>query len=166
MTSEEFIGVIEQAERFYDKKLAQDQRTIWYESFKYMGVSRFKFLVSEWYRKFDYFPSLAKALSLDQEIGYAETKPKLKEVVKCDICQGKGFVCYYEVHNGYQYRFVARCNCLNASEYMKLPSLAQVGLEEAELLRKRKVQKEKAQALDVNEIKNQIKKFLGIKENE
>ncbi len=161
MTNQEFINEIEKVQRFYQKELTQEQKTIWYESLKDIGITRFKYLISEIYRTSKYFPSLSEVISLDRETGYLPPTEILKKKVHCDICNGKGFILYYKKEGDYTYTYTAKCNCTNATPYMTFPSFNEVGLTEAELRAKRQRQKEKAKNINIDEVKAQISKLIG-----
>lgn len=161
MTNQEFSNEIQKMERFYDKSLTSEQKTIWYESLKDIGLTRFKYLIGEIYRTSKFFPSLSDFISLDRETGYLPPKEVLNTKVDCEICEGRGFILYYRNKNDYKYTFVAKCNCQNAINYMKCPSFAEVGFTEEELKTKRKLRKEKSKNINVEEIKKQIKNLIG-----
>lgn len=161
MTNQEFINEIEQVQRFYQKELTQEQKTIWYESLKEIGITRFKYLISEIYRTSRYFPSLSEVISLDRDTGYLPPKETLKKGVDCDICEGKGFILYYKKEGKITYTFGARCNCQNAVNYMSFPNFNEVGLTEEALRAKRQKQKEKLKNTNIEEIKRQIKHLIG-----
>lgn len=143
MTSSEFISELEKTERFFGKTLTDEQKSIWFENLKRMDVKRFKYILSECYRRSEFFPALSKILEIDDELGHILRKEELREIVDCDICLGRGFVLYYKKKDGQTYQYVAKCSCKNAEEYLAFPSLSQVGLDEQELLKRRQAQKEK-----------------------
>ena len=161
MTNQEFTVEVEKMQRFYDKELTSDQKTIWYESLKDIGIKRFKYLIGEIYRTSKFFPSLSDFITLDRETGYLPPKEILNEKVDCEICEGKGFILYYKEEGDCKYCFVAKCNCQNAVNYMNCPSFTEVGLTEEGLIAKRKLRKEKKKNVNIDEIKSQIKNILG-----
>lgn len=160
MTNQEFSVEIQKMERFYDKSLTSEQKTIWYESLKNLGLVRFKYLIGEIYRTSKFFPSLSDFISLDRETGYLPPKEILNEKVDCDICEGRGFILYYKKVNDYKYTFVAKCNCQNAINFMNCPSFMEVGFTEEELRAKRQLQKEKNKNINIEEVKKQIKSLF------
>ena len=160
MSSDEFVKELQKAENFFGKELSDEQKTVWYESLKRLSLPRFKYLLSECYRRCDYMPSLAKIISLNSEIGFEANEVKLIDKSSCEICEGKGFVLYYKTIQDVTYQYGARCNCQNAKDYMNLPKLEEVGLSESQLLEKRKYQREKAKTVNINEVKKQMLMIL------
>ena len=134
MTQNEFLNCLDKWETFYKNKdesnvLTTYQTEIWFENLKMINQDRFLQIINECFKEYKYMPKLADLINLHKTLKYP-TKEK-KEKVKCDICKGKGFIIYLrkipELSN-INYQYVARCNCQNARDYMKFPSMAEVNI--------------------------------------
>lgn len=133
MKIEEFDEETRKLEKFYDKDIPDEQRKIWYEEFKGINITRYKYLISQVYRKCKFMPKLADMIETNKSIGYMQEKEQeqKKEITKCNKCKGTGFIFYKKQEGNLWYDYVCRCNCVNGYQINKaIPTEQQLGIEE------------------------------------
>ena len=133
MKIEEFDEETRKLEKFYEKDIPDEQRKIWYEEFKGISITRYKYLISQVYRKCKFMPKLADMIEINKSIGYmqAREQEQKKQLAECDKCKGTGFVFYKKQKGTLWYDYVCRCNCLNGYQINKeILTEQQLGIEE------------------------------------
>ena len=133
MKIEEFDEETRKLEKFYDKEIPEEQRKIWYEEFKGISIIRYKYLISQVYRKCKFMPKLADMIEINKSIGYMQPREQeqKKQLAECDKCKGTGFVFYKKQKGTLWYDYVCRCNCLNGYQINKeILTEQQLGIEE------------------------------------
>lgn len=133
MKIEEFDEETQKLEKFYEKDIPDEQRKIWYEEFKGISITRYKYLISQVYRKCKFMPKLADMIEINKSIGYmqAREQEQKKQLAECDKCKGTGFVFYKKQKGTLWYDYVCRCNCLNGYQINKeILTEQQLGIEE------------------------------------
>ena len=133
MKIEEFDEETRKLEKFYDKEIPEEQRKIWYEEFKGISITRYKYLISQVYRKCKFMPKLADMIEINKSIGYMQPREQeqKKQLAECDKCKGTGFVFYKKQKGTLWYDYVCRCNCLNGYQINKeILTEQQLGIEE------------------------------------
>lgn len=132
MKIEEFDEETRKLEKFYDKDIPDEQRKIWYEEFKGINITRYKYLISQVYRKYKFMPKLADMIEINKSIGYVQEKEQeqKKQITKCNKCKGTGFIFYKKQEGNLWYDYVCRCNCVNGYQINKeIPTEQQLGIE-------------------------------------
>ena len=133
MKIEEFDEETQKLEKFYEKDIPDEQRKIWYEEFKGISITRYKYLISQVYRKCKFMPKLADIIEKNKSIGYMQPREQeqKKQLAECDKCKGTGFVFYKKQKGTLWYDYVCRCNCLNGYQINKeILTEQQLGIEE------------------------------------
>ena len=133
MKIEEFDEETQKLEKFYEKDIPDEQRKIWYEEFKGISITRYKYLISQVYRKCKFMPKLADMIEINKSIGYMQPREQgqKKQLAKCDKSKGTGFVVYKKQKGTLWYDYVWRCNCLNGYQINKeILTEQQLGIEE------------------------------------
>ena len=133
MKIEEFDEETRKLEKFYDKEIPEEQRKIWYDEFKGISITRYKYLISQVYRKCKFMPKLADMIEINKSIGYMQPREQeqKKQLAECDKCKGTGFVFYKKQKGTLWYDYVCRCNCLNGYQINKeILTEQQLGIEE------------------------------------
>lgn len=131
MKIEEFDEETRKLEKFYDKEIPEEQRKVWYEELKKIDIIRYKYIIGQIYRKNKYLPKLAEILEVNNTIGYTEQLKQKEEKIKCDYCNGTGFIFYKKKVGDIIYDYVCRCNCVNGYKINKeIPTKQQLGIEE------------------------------------
>lgn len=133
MKIEEFDEETQKLEKFYEKDIPDEQRKIWYEEFKGISITRYKYLISQVYRKCKFMPKLADMIEINKSIGYMQPREQeqKKQLAECDKCKGTGFVFYKKQKGTLWYDYVCRCNCLNGYQINKeILTEQQLGIEE------------------------------------
>lgn len=138
MIKKEFVDYITELENYYNQKLNDTEKEIWYNSLKFMTVQRFNLIISEIYKANKFMPKLSEILDMHRQIPYT-TKKEIKG--NCKKCDGIGYVFYIKEINNKKYKFSAVCDCgrnerydgrkcanpKNKSEYY-IPTIAETGL--------------------------------------
>ena len=123
MTNAEFVQATSRLENYFDKEYKQEQYT---KAVKYC------------IRNCKYLPKLADITSADISIVKTQSSKDIN-FVKCDKCNGEGFIKYFrQKRDGdrvLKYEYIALCTCENAEKQRKingynLPTLAELGLKE------------------------------------
>ena len=133
MKIEEFDEETQKLEKFYEKDIPDEQRKMWYEEFKGISITRYKYLISQVYRKCKFMPKLADMIEINKSIGYMQPREQeqKKQLAECDKCKGTGFVFYKKQKGTLWYDYVCRCNCLNGYQINKeILTEQQLGIEE------------------------------------
>ena len=59
MIKKEFVDYITELENYYNQKLNDTEKEIWYNSLKFMTVQRFNLIISEIYKANKFMPKLS-----------------------------------------------------------------------------------------------------------
>ena len=92
MKIEEFDEETQKLEKFYEKDIPDEQRKIWYEEFKGINITRYKYLISQVYRKCKFMPKLADMIEINKTAGVIQQQKD--ETVYCPKCNGIGLIFY------------------------------------------------------------------------
>lgn len=131
MKIEEFDEETRKLEKFYDKEIPEEQRKVWYEELKKIDIIRYKYIIGQIYRKNKYLPKLAEILEVNKTIGYTEQLKQKEEKIKCNYCNGTGFIFYKKKVGDIIYDYVCRCNCINGMNQNKeIKSINELGIGE------------------------------------
>lgn len=120
MKIDEFMETVKQMENFYQKKMTDEQKRIWFESLKAMKIERFKYIVAHLYKYSKFMPKLADVFELNTSVGSIEDKSKTENKPDCDRCGNTGYVVYKQViteDKNYIYDFGAICTCGRKKQY-------------------------------------------------
>lgn len=131
MTLTEFNQETDKLEKFYGKTIEDFEKDIWYKELKNMPIKRFEQIIKKIFTENKFMPKLADIISLNKDLPIEQQEIKK---VKCQVCNGKGYVVYKKEIDGMLYDFIARCDCQNGNEYRYddghwyIPSVNQLGL--------------------------------------
>ena len=117
MEIKEFVEETQDLEEFFSKDLKEFERKIWYEELKNMPLHRYRQLIHEACKKCKYMPKLADIILLNNELSYSTKEKKQIEHEDCKKCNGVGVIFYKKIIDGFEYDFVARCDCNNGQNY-------------------------------------------------
>lgn len=131
MKIEEFDEETRKLEKFYDKEIPEEQRKIWYEEFKGISITRYKYLISQVYRKCKFMPKLADMIEINKTAGVIQQQKD--ETVYCPKCNGIGLIFYKKKFNDNIYDMVCRCDCINGMKICKeIPTIQEIGIMKEE----------------------------------
>ena len=131
MKIEEFDEETRKLEKFYDKEIPEEQRKIWYEEFKGISITRYKYLISQVYRKCKFMPKLAYMIEINKTAGVIQQQKD--ETVYCPKCNGIGLIFYKKKFNDNIYDMVCRCDCINGMKICKeIPTIQEIGIMKEE----------------------------------
>lgn len=120
MKLEEFDEEVSKLERFYQKKVTDEQRRIWFTELRNLDISRFKYIISQVYRTSKFLPKLADILEINANLGYSQVKQE-ENKNKCKRCNGTGYITYKKTTkngaNDMLYEFGAICSCRMKPRY-------------------------------------------------
>ena len=132
MKIEEFNKETQKLERFYEKEIPEEQKKIWYEEFKKIPVERYRYIISQVYRRMKFIPKLADMIEINKNCGYTEIFQKVIKNQKCEKCKGTGIIMYKKnvYENTTENDYACRCTCINGMNLSKqLPTWQEVGLK-------------------------------------
>lgn len=131
MKIEEFDEETRKLEKFYDKEIPEEQRKIWYEEFKGINITRYKYLISQVYRKCKFMPKLADMIEINKMAGVIQQQKD--ETAYCPKCNGIGLILYKKKFNDNIYDMVCRCDCINGMKICKeIPTIQEIGIMKEE----------------------------------
>lgn len=116
MKIEEFIEVITQMENFYQKELTEEQRNIWYDNVKSMGIIRFRYIIANLFKTCKFIPKLADVFELNISLGTIPTKNE-EPTTYCKKCRNTGYILYKQIVEEHEYEFAAICSCNRKKQY-------------------------------------------------
>ena len=129
MQINEFIETSNRMERYYDKEYTSEQREIMYEELKDWNINRYRRAVSVAIRNCKFLPKLADIIQASTEIRETEND-EATQIVKCNKCNGTGFIEYQKQAYGMLYNFACRCTCLNGQrQNHTIPTYQEIGLK-------------------------------------
>lgn len=142
MIKKEFVDYITELENYYNQKLNDTEKEIWYNSLKFMTVQRFNLIISELYKVNKFMPKLSEVLDMHRQIPYTARTEEKKVSGHCEKCNDTGYVFYNKVVDGKSYQYAVICDCgrqqrydgtqctdpRNKSKYY-IPTIAETGLE-------------------------------------
>ena len=119
MKIEEFTNTINELQKFYDKKMNQEELKIWFDNFKAMDLKRFKYLIGQIYRTNKFMPKLADLIELNKNIGYDRKvfEEQIKNLKHCEKCKDTGYIIYQKKIYDSLYDYVAVCSCGRQKQY-------------------------------------------------
>lgn len=141
MIKKEFVDYITELENYYNQKLNDTEKEIWYNSLKFMTVERFNYILSQLYEVNKFMPKLSEVLDMHKQIPYTAKKEEREIKSGCKKCNGTGYVFYTKEINNKKYKYSAVCDCgrcerydgkkcadpKNKSKYY-IPTIAETGL--------------------------------------
>ena len=117
----EFIQETSKIEKFYNKKMEQYEKDIWYQELKSITVSRYAQVIRKAFNECKFMPKLADIVAINRELAYNTNNSENKQKVACSKCHGDGVIKYFKkVDNGdrvYDYEYFARCTCQNGNDF-------------------------------------------------
>lgn len=135
MEINEFINATNRIEKYYDKEYTEEQRKIMYERLKDISIKEYNRAINNIFETNKYLPKLVDFRNaLAQPIQRTEEEFKI-DFVKCNLCNGEGFVKYFKIENNgdkpIRYEYVALCTCQNGIKQKEingwnLPSIKQI----------------------------------------
>lgn len=136
MTQSEFVEATSRLERYYDKEYSNEQLKIMYDFLKDWNKEKYIKAINYCLQNNKYLPKIADLTGANINIAKVKEDKRIS-FVKCDRCNGEGFIKYFkEVKNGndtLKYEYIALCICENAKKQKEinkynLPTLVEVGL--------------------------------------
>lgn len=120
MKINEFLDVVAQIERFYQKEISEEQKQIWFKELRSLDIVRFNYIVSQVYRTSKFLPKLADILEINANLGYSQAKKEIEQK-KCNKCKGTGYLIYKKlIDNGTEKLenvYGAICTCRQKQKY-------------------------------------------------
>lgn len=112
MTQSEFIEATNRIEQYYDKEYTNEQRKIMFEELKDINIERYRKAVTIVIRNSKFLPKIADIIQANTEIKDIQNTEDV-EKVKCDKCNGTGYIDYEKRIYGQVYKYACRCTCKN-----------------------------------------------------
>jgi len=126
MNIHEFNFIVNEMEKYYCKKLEDEQSKIYFKQLSFLSVERFKQIVDEIYKNNKFMPKVADIIDIDKKL----SKPEMTILkVDCKECNGSGIVMYSQKdeESDYMYEYGARCACRNNRNWsIEIPLISQV----------------------------------------
>ena len=120
MKFEEFMDSVSQMENFYDKKMTDEQKRIWFENLKPMSIERFRYIIANLFKTSKFIPKLADIFETNVTIGKIEKSIEERKD-DCKLCNNTGYVTYQRIiKNGNKniiYQYGAICSCNRKKQY-------------------------------------------------
>ena len=117
MIKKEFVDYITELENYYNQKLNDTEKEIWYNSLKFMTVERFNYILSQLYEVNKFMPKLSEVLDMHKQIPYTAKKEEREIKSGCKKCNGTGYVFYTKEINNKKYKYSAVCDCGRCERY-------------------------------------------------
>lgn len=117
MIKKEFVDYITELENYYNQKLNDTEKEIWYNSLKFMTVERFNYILSQLYEVNKFMPKLSEVLDMHKQIPYTAKKEEKEVKSSCKKCNGTGYVFYTKEISGKKYKYSAVCDCGRCERY-------------------------------------------------
>ena len=136
MTEPEFVQATTRLENYFDKEYKPEQMKEMYNMLKEWSLSKYVKAVNHCIRNCKYLPKLADITNADNSMINIQSNKKI-DFVKCDRCNGEGFIKYFKTKKDgnrvLKYEYMALCTCKNAEQQRqvngyKLPTLAELNL--------------------------------------
>lgn len=129
MQINEFIEASNRMERYYDKEYTSEQRQIMYEELKDWNIEKYRKAISIAIRNCKFLPKLADIIQASAEIRDIQSRAEDKGI-KCNKCNGTGFIEFKKQVYGMTYNFACRCSCLNGQrQNHTIPTYQEIGLK-------------------------------------
>lgn len=136
MTNEEFIQATSRLEGYFDKEYKTEQLKEMYNMLKDWNIEKYTKAVNYCICNCKYLPKIADITSADISTVNTQSNKKI-EFVKCNKCNGEGFIKYFKQKKDgertLKYEYIALCTCENAKKQKAInkynfPTLAEIGL--------------------------------------
>ena len=136
MTNTEFIQATSRLENYFDKEYKAEQQKEMFSMFREWSKERYIQAISYCIRNCKYLPKIVDLVNAEIGTGRIQETKKI-DFVKCDKCNGGGFIKYFrKIKDGdrtIEYEYIALCTCENADKQRQingynLPTLAEIGL--------------------------------------
>ena len=136
MTNTEFVQATSRLEKYFDKEYKQEQLKEMYYMLKDWSIEKYIKAVTYCIRNCKYLPKLADLTNADVTSVKTQSSKDI-DYVKCNKCNGEGFIRYFRQKNDgnrvLKYEYIALCICQNAEKQRQinkynLSTLAEIGL--------------------------------------
>ena len=136
MTNTEFVQATSRIEKYFDKEYKQEQLKEMYYMLKDWSIEKYIKAVTYCIRNCKYLPKLADLTNADVTSVKTQSSKDI-DYVKCNKCNGEGFIRYFRQKNDgnrvLKYEYIALCICQNAEKQRQinkynLSTLAEIGL--------------------------------------
>lgn len=132
MTEAEFIQANSRLEKYFDKEYTTYQHKEMYNVFKDWSLTRYVEAINYAIKNCKYLPKVADLYKINYEIPQVKDKPQI-DFVKCNKCNGEGFVRYFRKIYGHDYEYMALCNCENGKKQKaingyNIPTVDEIGI--------------------------------------
>ena len=136
MTNTEFVQTTSRLENYFDKEYKQEQLKEMYYMLKDWSIEKYIKAVTYCIRNCKYLPKLADLTNADVTSVKTQSSKDI-DYVKCNKCNGEGFIRYFRQKNDgnrvLKYEYIALCTCQNAEKQRQinkynLPTLTEIGL--------------------------------------
>ena len=136
MTNAEFVQVTGRLENYFDKKYTTEQLKEMFYMLKEWSLEKYTKAVKYCIRNCKYLPKIVDLTNADISTVKTQSNKDI-DFVKCNKCNGEGFIKYFKEKNDgnrvLKYEYIALCTCENAEKQRKingynLPTLAEIGL--------------------------------------
>lgn len=136
MNNAEFIQATSRLEKYFDKEYKTEQLKEMYNMLKDWNIEKYTKAVNYCIRNCKYLPKIADITSADISTVNTQSNKNI-EFVKCNKCNGEGFIKYFKQKKDgertLKYEYIALCTCENAKKQKEInkynfPTLAEIGL--------------------------------------
>lgn len=129
MTQSDFIEATNRIEQYYDKEYTNEQRKIMFEELKQWNIERYKKSIAIVIRNSKFLPKIADIIQASEEIREIQNNEDVKKV-KCDKCNGTGYIEYDKKMFEQIYKYVCKCTCGNEkNKSNNIPTYQEIGLK-------------------------------------
>lgn len=129
MTQSDFIEATNRIEQYYDKEYTNEQRKIMFEELKQWNIERYKKSIAIVIRNSKFLPKIADIIQASEEIREIQNNEDIKKV-KCDKCNGTGYIEYDKKMFEQIYKYVCKCTCENGkNKSNNIPTYQEIGLK-------------------------------------
>ena len=136
MTNAEFVQATSRLENYFDKKYTTEQMKEMFYMLKEWTLEKYVKSVKYCICNCKYLPKLVDLTNADISTVRTQSSKDI-DFVKCNKCNGEGFIKYFRQKNDgdriLKYEYIALCTCQNAENQRQinkynLPTLAEIGL--------------------------------------
>ena len=136
MTNAEFVQVTGRLENYFDKKYTTEQLKEMFYMLKEWSSEKYTKAVKYCICNCKYLPKIVDLTNADISTVKTQSNKDI-DFVKCNKCNGEGFIKYFKEKNDgnrvLKYEYIALCTCQNSEKQRQinkynLPTLAELGL--------------------------------------
>lgn len=117
MTRNEFIEISGKLEKYYGKEYTPEQLSIMYEELHNMPIDRYERCVRKALQTCKFLPKIADIIEVSKSEQGMNCQEQ-REKIPCSLCNGTGYITYWETKDDRPYEFVAICKCGNRPQYI------------------------------------------------